>query len=180
MYFFYQKKHPSISARVPQIPFLYSYFKSVLEFEHNIILCFHNHFLHKTAPNPGIELAGYAVLLLQSANEPFEQFALSLLAFYLLCDVIILSFCLFISCCKFGIAFSYSSWSNATRLFSAMAICICSEMMLSSAMLSCKSLSSESVSQTISFITLVLARIASSSTLGLLCYWLCCISINLP
>ena len=44
-----------------------------------------------------------------------------------------------------------------------MAICICSEMMLSSAMLSCKSLSSESVSQTISIITLVLARISSLS-----------------
>ena len=77
-YIFSTKKHPSISARVPQIPFLYSYFKSVLEFEHNIIFCLYNHFLHKTAPNPGIELVGYAILLLQSSNEPFEQFLLSI------------------------------------------------------------------------------------------------------
>ena len=99
-YIFSTKKHPSISARVPQIPFLYSYFKSVLEFEHNIIFCLYNHFLHKTAPNPGIELVGYAILLLQSSNEPFEQFSLHLLAFYLLGDVIILSCCPFIPCRK--------------------------------------------------------------------------------
>ena len=99
-YIFSTKKHPSISARVPQIPFLYSYFKSVLEFEHNIIFCLYNHFLHKTAPNPGIELVGYAILLLQSSNEPFEQFSLHLLAFNLLFDVIILSCCPFIPCRK--------------------------------------------------------------------------------
>ena len=44
-----------------------------------------------------------------------------------------------------------------------LSICICSEIILSSVMLSCKSLSSESVSQTISIITLVLARISSFS-----------------
>ena len=88
-----------------QILFLYSYFKSVLEHESYIVLGFHNHFLYKTAPNPGIELAGYAVLLFQSANESFKQFSLCLLAFNLLCDIIIPSLCLFIPCCKFGIVF---------------------------------------------------------------------------
>lgn len=57
--YFSTKKHPSISLpECHQIRFLYSYFKSVLEFEHNIIFCFHNHFLNKATPNPGIELAG--------------------------------------------------------------------------------------------------------------------------
>ncbi len=74
---FFHINHPSISLpECHQILFLYSCFKSVLEYESYIILSFYNHFLHKAAPNPGIELAGYAVLLFQSANEPFKQFSL--------------------------------------------------------------------------------------------------------
>ena len=78
---FFPHNPPSISLpECHQILFLYSYFKSVLEYESYIIFCLYNHFLYKTAPNPGIELAGYAVLLFQSANGPFKQFSLCLLA----------------------------------------------------------------------------------------------------
>ena len=73
------KWHPSISAECHQILFLYSYFKSVLEYKPYIIFCFHYRFLYKAAPNPDIELVGYAILLFQGASEPFEQ---SLFSFF--------------------------------------------------------------------------------------------------
>ena len=59
---------------MPPIPSLYSYDKSVLKNKSYIVLGFYNHFLYEAAPNPGIELVVYAVLLLQSSNEPFEHF----------------------------------------------------------------------------------------------------------
>ena len=45
-----------------QILFLYSYFKSVLEYESYIVLGFYNHFMQKAAPNPITEITGMAAV----------------------------------------------------------------------------------------------------------------------
>ena len=105
------------------------YFKSVLEDESYIVLGIYHHFLHKTAPKSLIEFFYQSNLLFQCTNESLEQLPLCFLSS---CSEILSYSDLIVLCFSIMSAYllSYSFWSSAVQLFSAMAICICSAIIV--------------------------------------------------
>ena len=105
------------------------YFKFVLKDESYIILGIYHHFLHKATPKSLIEFFYQSTLLFQCTNESLEQLPLCFLS---ICSEILSYSDLIALCFSVMSAYllSYSFWSSAVQLFSAMSICICSAIIV--------------------------------------------------